>query len=295
MALVTHVRPRMGTLLAAILPQRSASHVATVFDTAAACEDVMSRHRAASPLSRLNRTRALACRELADVLRDARTLAEATGGAFDPTAGPLVDLWREAARRRALPGRRRIDAVRAAVGWSGIDVQGGRVTLARRRAAVDLGGFGKGVALDRIAARLRRDGCRTGFLNFGESSLVALAGPGRRPWRIALRHPRGGHVGEFLLSDRACSTSATYGQTLTIGSRSVSHVVDPRDGRPVPWLAQVTVIAPSASVAEAASTALLVSGRPAMDDLPERLDVEACWIDDRGILATPGFPLAIAA
>ena len=291
-SLVTHVRPRMGTLLAASLPERSASHLATVFETAAACEQLMSRHRAESALSRLNRLRALSCRELAATLGAARTLAEATAGAFDPTVGPLVDLWRDASRRRARPGRRQLAAALDAVGWSGLRIQGARIALARSRAAVDLGGFGKGVALDRMAARLRRQGCRAGILNFGESSLLAL---GRRRWRVALRHPRGGHVGEFVLSEGACSTSATFGQTLTVGSRSLSHVLDPRSGRPVPWMAQVTVIATSASVAEAASTALLVSGRRAMADLPGRLDVEACWIDDRGILTTAGFPLATVA
>ena len=290
--LVTHVRPRMGTLLAATVPGGSMGHLDAVFETAAACEDLMTRHRATSTLSRLNRRRALASAELAKVLTSARKLAAATAGAFDPTVGPLLDVWRHAAGRGVQPGSRQIAAALDAVGWETIRVSGAHIALLRPRAAVDLGAFGKGVALDRIAARLRREGCRTAILNFGESSLVAL---GRRPWRIALRHPRGGYVGEFPLGDGACSTSATFGQTLTIGSRSVSHVLDPRSGRPIPWMAQVTVLARSASVAEAASTALLVGGRSGMDDVPGRLGVEACWVDDRGILTTTGFPLRRAA
>src|SRR5262249_42334886 len=108
---------------------------------------------------------------------------------------------------------------------------------------------------------------------------------------VLLRHPTGGFVGEFALGGRACSTSATFGQTIGTGSRAVSHVLDPRTGRPLPEPAQVTVLARSAAVAEAASTALLVLGRAAMDAMAQRLDIDACWVDRSGIYTTPWFPL----
>jgi FAD:protein FMN transferase len=295
----THVRPRMGTLLAVTMPAQAAGWLDTVFDTARACELVMSRRRADSALSRLNaragRLEGLASPELARTLALARALAETTGGAFDPTVGPVVDVWRRASRRGSWPSRRGLRAARASVGWRAIEVAGSRVALRRPGMAVDLGGFGKGVALDSIKARLRAQGCGPALLNFGESSLVAIGGPPRGGWRIALRHPRGGFAGEFRLGRRACSTSATFGHALRIGSRLVGHVVDPRTARPLWRRAQVTVLAASAAVAEAVSTALLVVGRARFEERACRWGVDACWIDDAGVATTAGFPLRSGA
>ena len=106
-----------------------------------------------------------------------------------------------------------------------------------------------------------------------------------------LRHPARGVVGEFPLEGRACSTSATFGETLKAGSRRVGHVLDPRTGRPVRVMAQVTVLARSATVAEAASTALLVLGRSSVAALAARLNLDACWVDRAGVFTTPRFPL----
>jgi thiamine biosynthesis lipoprotein len=187
-----------------------------------------------------------------------------------------------------------VRAARRHVGWEAITIRGERVGLARRGAALDLGAFGKGVALDRIATRLRRERCGAALLNFGESSLVAIGRSPRQPWRVLLRHPVGGFAGEFPLRDRACSTSGTRSRAWGRGRRRVSHVVDPRTGRPLRALAQVTVLAPSAAKAEALSTALLVLGRPALAAAARRFNVDVCWIDAAGMWLSPRFPLTPA-
>src|SRR5262249_40389295 len=189
------------------------------------------------------------------------------------------------------PSARRLRAALDLVGCPGITIDGSRVSLRRAGMAVDLGGLGKGLALDRIAARLRRDRCGSAMLNFGESSLLAIGRPPMGRWTVVLRHPDGGFVGEFPLAGRACSTSATFGQAFGTRSRRVGHVLDPRTGRPVRARAQVTVLARSAAAAEAASTALIVLGRSSIDGLVRRLRIDACWIDGAGVYVTRGFPL----
>jgi len=255
----------------------------------------MSRHRADSAVRRLNERAGnpdgITSPELARTLLLARRLAYSTEGAFDPTIAPLLDVWRRASRRSSWPSPDELRVARAAVGWQAIAVADDRVALLRPEMAIDLGAFGKGVALDRIADRLKDERCGAALLNFGESSLLAIGRPPRGRWRVVLRHPRGGFVGEFPLGRRACSTSATVGQSMRIGSRAVSHIVDPRTARPIRGCAQVTVLARTAAIAEAASTALLVRGRAELDGLAGRLDVDACWIDDEGIATTRWFPL----
>src|SRR5262249_31219393 len=158
---------------------------------ATACERVMSRHRADSALSRLNERAGdrdgISSPELAHALGLARELSASTDGAFDPTIAPVLDEWRRASRRGAWPSTQRLRAAHATVAWQAIEVRGHRVALRYPKMAVDLGGFGKGVALDLIAATLKQEGCGAAFLNFGESSLVAIGRPPRGRWRVALR------------------------------------------------------------------------------------------------------------
>lgn len=303
LTVLTHIRPRMGTLLALSMPaagfDEHGCHARAAFDVAARLERIMSRHEATSDLNRLNSAAgcpaALRSAELARILRTARNLSRRLEGAFDPTVGAVLDLWRRAARCGHSPSVASLERVIARVGSEAISVSGDRVTLLRTGMSVDLGGFGKGLALDQIASALRRDGCASAFLNFGESSLLAI---GRQPggwWRVVLRDPFGGFVGDFTLRDRACSTSATFGQRLRVGSRTVGHIIDPRTGQPLTRAAQVTVVAASAATAEAASTALLVLGRDAVDRIAHRLHVDVCWIDRAGIYTTPCFVLRRAA
>lgn len=233
-------------------------------------------------------------RELAAILRTARRLAELTEGAFDPTIGALLRLWRLTTRRARLPSARQLVRACTRVGWRAIDVTGPRVALAGSGVSLDLGAFGKGATLDRIARALERRGA-SGVLNFGESSLRSIGPPPPGGWPIMLRHPVAGFAGHFPLRRRACSTSATFGQHARVGRRIVGHVIDPRVGTPVRANAQVTVLAASAAVAEAASTALLVLGPSAIERLAPRLRVDVCWIDRSGIRTTPGFTLQAPA
>ena len=297
--MLTQVRPRMGTLLAVSLPSSGPGdqmdRIRTVFDIAGRLERLMSRYDAASDLSRLNAragTRTpLRSAELAPVLRTACELSDRLNGAFDPTVAPVLDLWRRAARRGTSPSPTALRRARSRVGAHAIRVTDTLIVLERPGMSLDLGALGKGLALDEIAATLRRDGCRSGLLNFGESSLLAIGRPPGRHWRVVLRDPFGGFAGEFALCDRACSTSATLGQRVRIGGRVFGHIIDPRTGHPLRRAAQVTVLARSAAVAEAVSTALLVLGRHAVNGIAARMAVDVCWIDRDGIRTTPWFLL----
>ncbi len=284
----------MGTLLAITLaaPPRLADRCAArAFRLAARSERRLSRFDPTSALSRVNRAAGRPVtvpREVREVLGLARRLAAATGGAFDPTAAPLVDLWHAAGRAGRWPPAPAVREARARTGWRGLRVRGCRAGLARPGMALDLGGIAKGWAVDRIACALGRVAGLAALINFGESSLAAV---GEAVWPIVLRHPGGGFAGWFRLRRGACSTSSSLGRAWRLGRRTVGHVVDPRSGRPVAGPAQATVVAASAAVAEAASTALLVLGRPAVPAIARRLRAEVLWIDAAGSLATAGFVL----
>jgi thiamine biosynthesis lipoprotein len=295
----TEIRPRMGTLLALTVRDRRGQGLtrdaAAAFAIASRSEQIMSRHDPASQICRLNAAAgqpySLRIGELAPILRAARRLSRVLEGAFDPTVGPLLHVWQRAARRQRVPSRTRLKAARTLVGPTALYVRGERARLTRRGMALDLGAIGKGLALDRIAKDLVYRRRPSGILNFGESSLLAF---GRAPaggWRVLLRRPGGGFAGEFSLQARACSTSAAFGQSITVAGRRFGHIVDPRSGRLLRRTAQVTVLARSAAVAEAASTALLVLGPQAIPRVARRLQLDVCWIDRAGVHTTRGFRL----
>jgi thiamine biosynthesis lipoprotein len=295
----------MGTLLALTLggpPSRRDLAARRAFDLAAALERMMSRFDGASDLNRIVASAGRFVRvpaELARALRAARRLAEATGGAFDPTVGPLATAWRRAAATGAAPPRAVLDAARRAVGWRHLQVGAGAVRLGAPGMALDLDGFAKGWAADRIARALQGFGGLSALVNFGESSLRAVGRPPRPGgWPIVVRDLQGGWAGWFTLPRGGCSTSATAPSRPGRAARLPPAIVDPRSGRRLADRAQVTVVARTAAVAEAASTAMLVAGRSAMGPLAARLRAEACWIDDDGIVTTAGFrlrPMAAAS
>jgi thiamine biosynthesis lipoprotein len=124
---------------------------------------------------------------------------------------------------------------------------------------LDLGGIGKGYAVDRLIALFQAAGVPRAFINFGESSLYALGKPPEaRGWPILVRGLAEEEVlGVLWVKDGALSTSHSMGRHLPTGT---SHIVDPRTGLSLQCPGLSTILAPSATLAEALSTAILVSG-----------------------------------
>ncbi len=231
-------------------------------------EAILTTWREESDTSKLNRAAGaepLACPpELLELLQKSASWSERTGGTFDATVGPLVQLWKKAGSAGAEPAAAEIESARSLVGYRGIEVDAnaGRARLARAGASVDFGGIGKGYALDRAAAVLEARGVHRALLDFG-GQLLALDPPeGERGWKIDVRDPAhpDATVGSIGLVRSSISSTADYERGFDVGGRRVSHVVDPRTGRPVEGMLGATVVYASATGADALSTALYVMG-----------------------------------
>ena len=254
----------MGTVLTVTVV---ADDDATARDLAAAAvaearrwDDILTTWRPAGELARLNARAGGApvevSADLAAALRSMRTLSAATGGAFDPAVGPLVDRWR--GPRPPVPPPAASDATRIA---TALALDGQRAALVAG-AALDAGGIGKGIALDAMATLLRRRGVRAAFLDFGGSSQLAIAAPeaDAAGWRVAIGGLAPGSVlGEIALRDAALSTSRA-----SEGPTPAGPIVDPRSGVPVFSPRIATARATDATSAEAWTKALIVDGRAAL-------------------------------
>lgn len=232
----------------------------------------MSTWEEDSDLSRYNRAAPGRWQKLPEpfftVLRHALELARATGGAYDPTVGPAVNLWGfgpDPARRNA-PEAADLAAARRRIGWQRVQLD-----AEQRRARqvggtyVDLSSIAKGYAVDAVARALQRLGCGHALVEVGGELLGMGRRPDGQPWRVAVRLPglEQGEAGPVLaLKGLAVATSGDDFRCFAAddGAR-YSHTIDPRTGRPVRHaLASVTVVHAQCMHADALATALTVLG-----------------------------------
>jgi thiamine biosynthesis lipoprotein len=206
-----------------------------------------------------------------------------TGGAFDVSVGPLVELWTRAAARGELPGTDEIRAARLRTGREVALFADGRAALPEPGMSVDLGGIAKGFAIDEIAAALRAAGLARGLLSFGESSVWALGTPpDASRWRLAIRDDSGRILGAVVLVDQALSISSSLGSSSEIAGRRYGHVVDPRTGLALSERRLAVVVARDATLAEVLSTALLILSEADGARVVEAQGAEAWVVGERG-------------
>lgn len=231
-------------------------------------EFLMSTYRADSELSRFNSggigaTQTVSA-DTARVINSALTVAELTDGAFDPTVGPLVDLWGFGpSNREGVPTTAEITAAMSGMGHRSI-------TLAERALAkssdarLDLSGVAKGFGVDKVAELLDAEGVEHYLVEVGGEIRTRGLSPEDRAWQLGIEKPTPStrdiqHV--VGLSGQALATSGNYRIFFEADGQRYAHIIDPRTGRPLTHdLASATVIAKTTMEADALSTAMLVMG-----------------------------------
>jgi len=204
-----------------------------------------------------------------EALGVARRVWRESGGAFDPTVGPLVELWRRAREEGRLPSDEEIEAARSKVGFEQVEVEGETTSVAVGSAGVrlDLAALAKGLAAERATRALAASGIRSGFADVGGDVCFLGSGPSGRPWRAGISDPRDPEqvVETLHVSARAVVTSGNYQQVSVVEGKRISHIIDPRTGRPADGPDSVTVVAADGAEADAWATALSVLGAGGAD------------------------------
>lgn len=245
-------------------------------------EGLFSLYRPDSELCRLNADGALErpCMEMVELLSRAAAVSAASGGAFDVTVQPLWRLYRDHFQRAdADAAGPAVARVLPLVGWRGVMVTPDRIAFAHPGMAVTLNGIAQGYVTDRVAALLRAAGMSSVLIDLGEAR--ALGGrPDGTAWRVGLAAPGAGRIATRLdLRDTALATSGGYGTLFDAAGRH-SHLIEPRSGRTAPARRSVSVLAPEATVADAASTALALLPESAAPNLLRQLGAEAAYVQD---------------
>ena len=247
----------------------------------------MSSWEPDSDLGRFNRAAPGTWHPLPDsfhaVLACARDVARQSDGAFDPTAGALVDAWGFGPVARAgVPDAARLAALRTRLGWRRLDLDPARRALLQPGGlALDLSAIAKGFGVDLVARRLQASGFESHLVEVGGELRGSGIKPDGQPWWVRLEHPAGDAADETLvaLHGLAAATSGDYRRFFEHDGRRYSHTIAPHDGQPIGHgLASVTVLHAHCMLADAWSTALTVLGPEAGPALANRLGLAARFL-----------------
>lgn len=167
------------------------------YDRIAVLEDAMSDYRPTSELMRLcaqaGGDPVPVSPELLFILTKSREFARRSDGAFDPTIGPVVRLWRTARKSGVLPTQEQIVAARKLVGWTKmrIDPRASTIQLLVPHMQLDLGGIAKGYACDEAQRALKGQGITSALVEMGGDIVVSAPPPGTKGWKIAVANAPG--------------------------------------------------------------------------------------------------------
>jgi len=234
-------------------------------------EEQLSRFIPGSDISRINElSRGQRLRiglDTFECLEIARRVFQETAGAFDVTVGPLYTYWHSLSVESARPSAEELDEIRQRVGMDLLEMNPAdhSVTVKADGMIVDLGGIGKGYAVDRIVELLRDWSIETALIYGGQSTVYALGAPaGCEGWPMTLHNPVDLAV---QLEKVSLSNCALSGSGRTIKGR---HIIDPRSAQPAENALAAWSLAPTAACADALSTAFMVFSVDEVDNYCRR-------------------------
>ena len=225
---------------------------------------------------------------LYDVLNESMEISRRSGGSFDVTVGPLVRVWQTAQSSGRTPSPDAIAKARRCVGFEKVQlVPPDRVRLDADCLSIDFGGIGKGYAVEHAIRILEGAGIEHAVVNAGQSTIAAIGhSPDRAGWLLDL-NVDGSGLGRIELTDGSVSTSCQSHVPLREGGLAYGDIIDPLRGRPIESTTTVIVRAPSATLADALSTTLLLlsieEGKRVLEGFPR---ASALWVAaDGNVLA----------
>ena len=291
-----------------LFDQAKSSVYQDIFKRIREIENLMSVNIPASDVSRINAAAGTAPVQVHEdvfkVIERSLHFAQLSGGAFDPTVGPLVSLWGIDTENPRVPSREEIDNVLPLINWRDVELNAGENTvfLKRHGMALNLGAIAKGFAADETAAIIKNAGVKRAIIDLGGNIIVYGEKRDPSPWRVGIQNPneeRGAYMGVLQVS--AIAAGKLTGKTVVTSGVNerffekdgihYHHIFSPSQGYPVNnGLLSVTIIGANSMDADALSTTLFVLGyeksKPLIEALP---GTEAVFVfEDLSVRITPG-------
>lgn len=204
--------------------------------------------------------------ETLEVVEKALYFAEQSDGTFDPTIGPLVDLWGIGSEGASVPQQADINQALSLVDYTQVDIDVDRRTifLKEQGMGLDLGAIAKGYAGDIVADYLRKEKLAGAIIDLGGNIIAMGAKPNGERWVIGIQDPqqqRGDYVGLLSIDERTVVTSGIYERYFHEAGEHYHHILDTKTGYPIEnKLLSVTIITAASIDADALSTTAYTMG-----------------------------------
>ena len=262
-------------------PQRARHALSRAMKSVTQLDGLLTVQRSGSQVSQLNSSGRLDRPDphLVRVLGFGLELADASGGAFDPTVQPLWEFHADCQRRGCVPDRVGLTQARKRVNWIAVDLGARRIRLGPG-IAITLNGLAQGYAADLAFETLAQEGVTDALIDAGEYGARGLNRNGG-PWRVGLQHPRkpDALVGVVPMDGRFLATSGDYATHFTDDFKS-HHIFDPHTGESPGAMSSVAVAAPSGLLADGLTKPMMVLELAAAQRLLQRFaGAGAVWID----------------
>jgi len=246
----------------------------------------MSTYQKDSEISRFNRFNKVGLKfkisnDFFQVMKAGQKIYRLSGGAWDGTVNPLVDVWGfgSRGRRDKVPPNSEIAALLPDIGFANIDVVNPGFLVKKRAAVtVDLSSIAKGYGVDEVAALLRNLGYKDYLVEIGGEIFAAGHRNDDTRWRIGINRPRADAAFDEVykvveIHNQAFATSGDYRNFFEVDGIRYSHVIDPRSGYPISnGVAGVSIVADTCTFADGLATAIMVMGPESGLELINRLE-----------------------
>lgn len=233
--------------------------------------------------------------EIVHLLQFAIKMYEDSQGLFDITIAPLLNLWKESAKNNQLPTEDQIISCQKRLGVSKIHIQQNYEIVADDILSINLGGFSKGYAIDKVAEVLKSQNIENGMVNLG-GDLYCF---GKKIWTIGIQNPINANadspnsiLATIQVQNKAVATSGHYRRFVEIQGKHYSHIINPTTGLPVDnEILSVTVIADNAMIADAYATVFTMTAPEVTMEYAKKYNLQVLLITkDQQFLMTPDFP-----
>lgn len=221
--------------------------------------------------------------EIVEVIRSALEIAQATGGAFDITVAPLVELWGFYGSSPRLPQEQEIKDCLARVGYQYLSLVNSRLEKTKMDVNIDLGGIAKGYAVSQAAKVLKEEGVGSALIDAG-GDVYALGKKGSGLWKVGIKNPRADDLlGYVEVENLAVMGSGDYERFFEKDGRRYHHIFNPKTGYPTEGVSGITLLYPDPMAADAWATALFVLGpKKAFEMVEKTPGMEAMMVTSSG-------------
>ena len=230
-------------------------------------------------------------KELFDLLVYVRDISDLTKGAFDPTFNAFWGLYNFKAGAQREPSLEEINERLPLVNYKNVELDANNQTVFLKKPGMKLGlgGIGQGYGVDKIVKKLKTR-YKSGYVDGSGDTYFWGKKPNGELWTTAVRNPldKTKDVIRIYGTDFAITTAGDDEKFFMVGDRRVHHILDPKTGRPANLVRQVTVIAPTATEADALDTASFVLGTKEGKSIIEKKNLAAVFITDKEVTVTKG-------